>query len=66
MVVIKRSEKVEESGDNIYSPLCGGSYKEEDNYLVTWSVTDPDSKMNFFTCSKEENDWIVPGDQYNE
>ena len=22
--------------------------------------------MNCFTSSKEENDWIVPGDQYNE
>ena len=27
-VVIKWSEKVEGSGGNIYSPLCGGIYKE--------------------------------------
>ena len=52
--------------DNICNPLCGGLYKEEDNYLVTWSVTDPDTKMNCFTWSKEDNDWIFPGDQYNE
>ena len=53
-------------GDNIYSPLCGRSYQEEDDSLVPWSVTDPDAKMNCFTWSKENNDWIVPGDQYNE
>ena len=66
MVVVKWSEKVEGSGGNIDSPLCGGLYKEEDNYLVTLSVTDPDSKTNCFTWSKDNNDWIVPGDQYNE
>ena len=66
MVVIKRSEKVEGCGENIDSPLCGGLYKEEDNYLVPWSGTDPDAKMNCFTWSKQNNDWIVPGDQYNE
>ena len=22
--------------------------------------------MNYFTWSKEKNDWVVPGDQYNE
>ena len=66
MVVIKWSEKVEGSGDNIDSPLCGGLYKEEDDYLVTWSGTDPDTKMNIFNWSKDNNDWIVPEDKYNE
>ena len=66
MVVVKWSEKVEGSGDNIYSPLCGGLYNEEDDSLVPWSGTDPDVKMNCFTWSKEDNGWIVPGDQYNE
>ena len=28
MLVIEWSEKLEGSGDNIYSPLCGGLYKE--------------------------------------
>ena len=28
MVIIKWLEKVEGSGDNIYSPLCSGLYKE--------------------------------------
>ena len=64
MVVIKWSEKVEGSGDNIYSPLYGVLYQEEKNSLVTWSVTDPDAKMNCFTWSKENNDWIVTEDQY--
>ena len=63
MVVIKWLEMVEGSGDNIYSPLCGGLYKEEDNSLSPWSGTDPDAKMNCFTCSKENNDLIVTGDQ---
>ena len=57
---------MEGSGDNIDSPLCGGLYKEEDNSLVPWSRNDLDAKMNCFTWSKEENDLIVPGDQYNE
>ena len=65
MVVVKWSEKVEGSGDDIDSPLCGGLYKEETD-IVPWSGTDPDSKMNSFTCSKEENDWVFPGNQYNE
>ena len=33
MVVIKWSEKVVGSGYNIYSPLCGVLYKEEEYYL---------------------------------
>ena len=49
---------MEGSGDNIYYPLCGELYKEEEDYLVTWSGTDLDANMNCFTCSKEENDYI--------
>ena len=60
MVVIKWSDKVEGSGDNIYSALCGGLYKEEEDSLVPWSGIDPDSKINCFTWSKENNDLIVP------
>ena len=66
MVVIKWSEKVEGSGYNIDLPLCGGLYKEEDYYLIPWSGTDPDARMNCFTWSKQNNDQIVPEDQYNE
>ena len=66
MVVVKWSEKVEGSGDNIDSPLCGVLYKEEDEYLVTWSGTDLYSNMNFFTWSEEDNAWIISGDQYSE
>ena len=66
MVFIKWSEKVEGSGDNKDSPLCGGLYKEEDNYFVPWLGTEPDVKMIFFTWHKENNDWIIPGYQYNE
>ena len=66
MIVIKWSDKLEGYGDNIDSPLCGGLYNEEENSLVPWSGTDPDAKINCFTWSKEENDWIAPRDQYNE
>ena len=66
MVVVKQSDKVKGSGDNIDSPLCGGLYKEEDYLLVPWSGTDPDAKMNCFTWSKVNDDWIVPEDQYDE
>ena len=34
MAVVKWPDKVEGSGDNIYSPLCGGLYKEEEDSLV--------------------------------
>ena len=54
------------SEDSIETPLCGGLYKEEENSLVSWSGTDPYAKMNCFTWYKEENDWIVPEDNYNE
>ena len=46
MVVVKWSDKVEGSGDNIDSPLCGGLYKEEEHSLVHWSGIDPDAKIN--------------------
>ena len=46
MVVIKWSDTVEGFGDNIDSPLCGGLYKEDKDYLVPWPGTDPDAKMN--------------------
>ena len=65
MVVVKWSDKVEGSGDDIDSPLCGGLYKEEKD-IVPWSGTYPYAKMNCFTWSKEENDWIVPVHQYDE
>ena len=35
MVVVKCSDKVEESGDNIDAPLCGLLYKEEEDSLLT-------------------------------
>ena len=60
MVVVKWSDKVEGSGDNIDSPLCGGLYKEEEDYLVTWSGTHINVKMNCFTWSKDNNYCIVP------
>ena len=46
--------------------LYGGLYKEYHGSIVPWSGIDPNSKMNLFTWSKEENNFIVLGDQYNE
>ena len=40
MLVVKWLDKVEGYGDNIDSPLCGGLYMEEENYLVTRSGTE--------------------------
>ena len=54
MVVIKWSEKMQGCGDNIYLPLCGGSYKEEDDYLVPWSGTDPYANMDFHLVQREQ------------
>ena len=66
MVVVRWPDKVEGPGDNIYSPLCGGLYKEYEDSLVPWSGTYPDSNMNCFTCPKYKDDQIVPEDQYDE
>ena len=57
ILVINWSDKVEGSGENIDSPLCGGLYKEEEDSLVPWSGTDPDAKMNCFTWSKKNDDF---------
>ena len=53
-------------GENIYAPLCGELYKEEDDSLFPWSGTDPDPKMKCFTCYKEDTYWISPEDHYNK
>ena len=66
MLVVKWSDNVERYGENIYATLCVRLYNEKYGYLVPWSVTYPYAKMNCFTWSKEDNDWIVPGYQYDE
>ena len=66
ILVINWSDKVEGSGENIDSPLCGGLYKEEEDSLVPWSGKDTYAKMNCLTWSKVNNDWIVPEDQYDQ
>ena len=66
MVVVKCSDNLEGLIENIDAPLCGGLYKEEDNSLVPWSGTDTYAKLNCFTWSKENNDFIVPEGQYDE
>ena len=66
MVVIKRSDTIKGPRVKVDGPLCGGLYKEDHGYIIPWSGTDPDAKMNSFTFSTNENYWIILGDQYNE
>ena len=46
MEVVKFSDNVEGSGDNIESTLCSGLYNKEDDAIAPWSGTDPYAKMN--------------------
>ena len=66
MVVIKCSDAIKEPRFKVDGPQYGGLYKEHNGSIIPWSGTDPDAKMNCFTWSTEENDWIFLGNQYNE
>ena len=66
MVVVKQTDAIKGPRVKVDGPLCGGLYKEDNGSIVPWSGTDLYFKLNCFTCSKEENDWIVLGDQYTE
>ena len=66
MTVLNWSEKVEGLRHKTDAPVCGGLYKDEENYIVTWSGTDPNSNMNCFSWSIQYSDCVVPRDQYNE
>ena len=66
IVVVKWSDKLEGSGDNIDPHLYGGLYKKEDGYLAPWSELDTYTNINCFTWSKEDSYWIVLEYQYDE
>ena len=66
MVVIKWSDAIKGPRFKVDGPQCGGLYKEDNESIIPWSGTDPDTKMNSFTWSTEENYWIFLGNQYNE
>ena len=66
MGLVKWSDKVEGSVDSLDYPLCVVLYKEKDNSLASWSRTYPDAKINCFTWSKEDINWIFPEGNYNE
>ena len=66
MVVMKFSDEIKGPRVKVDGPLCGGLYKEDHGSIIPWSGIDPDAKMNSFTWSTDDNDWIVLGDQYNE
>ena len=65
MVVIKWSGAIKGPRVKVDGPLCGGLYKEDLGSIVPWSGIDSDANLNCFNWSKEDNDWIVLGDQYN-
>ena len=65
MVVIKWSNAIQGQRVKVDIPQCGVLYKEDNESIIPWSGTDPDAKMNSFTCSTEENDWILLGGEYN-
>ena len=64
-MALKRPESVEGTRVKLEGPLFGRLYKEEYRYIGNWSGRDPNAKMNCFTCSRKDNDWVVPGYQYN-
>ena len=64
MVVIKWPDTIKWPIVKLDGPQCGGLYKGDHGYIIPWSGTDPDAKINSFTWSTEENDWIVLGYQY--
>ena len=66
MVVIKLSDAIKRPRVKVDGPQCGGLYKEDHGSIIPWSGTYPDAKMNSFTWSTEDNDWIFLGGQYNE
>ena len=66
MVVIKLLDAIKGPIVKVDGPLCGGLYQEDHGSIIPWSETDPYAKMNSFTWSTEENDWVILGYQYNE
>ena len=66
MVVMKWSDAIKGPRFKVDGPQCGGLYNEDNEYIIHWSETDPDAKMNSFTWSTEEIDWIFLGVQYND
>ena len=66
MVVIKWLDAIKGSRVKVDGPLCGGLYKKDHGPIILWSGTYQYAKMNSFTWSTNENDWIIPGDQCNE
>ena len=66
MVVIKWPDAIKGPRVIVDGTLCGVLYKEYHGSIIPWSGTDPDAKMNCFTWSTEENDWVFLGNQYNE
>ena len=52
MVVIKWSDTIKGPRVKVDGPLCGELYKEDHGYIVPWSGTDLNAKLDSFTWSK--------------
>ena len=48
------------------SASCGGLYKSEDEFIVPWQGTEPNTNTNFFNCYREDKHQILPKDRYNQ
>ena len=51
MVVIKWPDAIKGPRVIVDGTLCGVLYKEDHGYIIPWSGTDPDAKMNSFIWS---------------
>ena len=55
------------AGQAINMPICGGIFKDKNQdktLIIPWSGTDPDSKINCYSWSKDERKWQIPISQH--
>eukprot|EP00957_Ditylum_brightwellii_P161343 12284962-Ditylum_brightwellii.AAC.1 len=51
----------------IATQICGGIFKDENQekeLIIPWSGTDPDSKVNYYSWSKDDSKWQIPISQH--
>eukprot|EP00957_Ditylum_brightwellii_P177075 13489235-Ditylum_brightwellii.AAC.1 len=55
------------AGHTIATPFCGGIFKDKNQdkeLIIFWSSSDPDSKVNCFSWSKDDSKLQIPRSQY--
>eukprot|EP00957_Ditylum_brightwellii_P066193 5023224-Ditylum_brightwellii.AAC.1 len=51
------------AGHMIAMLICEGIFKDENQDkapIISWYGTDPDSKINCYSCSKNDSKWQIP------